>query len=436
MSEVKEHWICEKCGADSSGKFCSKCGAARPISEEWDCSCGKTGNTGKFCPKCGKTRDNKSVVDDGNGVTGGNSIQVTHDTVNQTVVHTATEVKKQSVNPQQKKIMAIIAVLVAVYFAFGMITEKLYESQCEKYVALSAEIKDTFKTISELDGDAEAEETKSAVKKLKDEAERLESIRSFLDKLPTPEKAKLTHNSILSVMSAQKDYLIKTGELLSSTNRYVLGFLSYRSLPGTGDSGKTFTEYYEAYDESGKALKEIVNDNNELKVKNQLIGKLISFGKTNEAIGAYILQKAKFDTTWYEGKKKEYREKNTASNEALKQKKEVVFLVNRVDKTHNYSDGKDHIMVTGSFYNGTDDFVTGIGDMLVDVKLKALDKEIATFSDVAYHDKRLENYSIQSKGTTYPVSIQLKELAPEEEFDNFEVSVHKIHWNARKLVRR
>jgi len=436
MSEVKEHWICEKCGASSSGKFCSKCGAACPKSEEWDCSCGKTGNTGKFCPKCGKTRDNKSVVDDGNGVTGGNSIQVTHDTVNQTVVHTATEGNKRSVNPQQKKIMAIIAALVIVYFAFGMITEKLYESQCEKYTALSMEIQDTYKKIGELNGDVAAEETKFAVKKLKDEADRLDSIHSFLDKIPTPEKAKLVHRNTLAVMSAQKEYLLKTSDLLLANDRCVRSFFSYRSLPGTGDSEKTFEEFNEAYDESLKLFTEAIEDNKDLRINNQSIGKLIHIEKMNTAIYTYISKKVDFDTAWYREKKKGYYEKLTASNEALKQKKEVVFLVRSVETASNSADGKKYITVTGFFYNGTDDYVTGIGDMLVDVKLNSLDKEISSLSDVAYHDKILEKLSLPSKGTSSLIFIQLKELAPEETFDNFEVNVHKIHWNARKLVRR
>lgn len=434
MSEVKEHWICEKCGADSSGKFCSKCGAARPKSEEWDCSCGKTGNTGKFCPKCGKTRDNKSVVDDGNGVTGGNSIQVTHDTVNQTVVHTATEVKKQSVNPQQKKIMAIIAVLVAVYFAFGMITEKLYESQCEKYVALSAEIKDTFKTISELDGDAEAEETKSAVKKLKDEAERLDSIRSFLDKLPTPDKEKSSSKKIMAIMSAQQKYLEESGELVSSNDRY-LGALG-RGIFSENNDEKSFIKIKEKYELSLKELIEAVKDESELKIDNQTIVKLLALDKMDAAIRGYISHKVKFDTEWYDGKKKEYRNKLAESNEALKQKKEVVFLVRRVESVYNPVENRKFITIKGNFYNGTDDLVTGIGDMLVDVKLNAMDKEIKSLTDVAYHDVFFEKIQIQSKGMSPNVTIRLKEVAPENAYDNYEVNVHKIHWNARKLVRR
>ena len=46
-------WKCS-CGATNTGKFCSECGAPRPM-EEWVCSCG-TKNKGKFCPECGAKR--------------------------------------------------------------------------------------------------------------------------------------------------------------------------------------------------------------------------------------------------------------------------------------------------------------------------------------------------------------------------------------------
>ena len=44
-------WRCS-CGAMATGKFCSECGAPRPVDDRWMCSCG-TMNKGKFCQNCG-----------------------------------------------------------------------------------------------------------------------------------------------------------------------------------------------------------------------------------------------------------------------------------------------------------------------------------------------------------------------------------------------
>lgn len=48
-------WTCA-CGTSNTGKFCSNCGAAKPVSNEWFCTnCGAK-NTGNFCSGCGTKR--------------------------------------------------------------------------------------------------------------------------------------------------------------------------------------------------------------------------------------------------------------------------------------------------------------------------------------------------------------------------------------------
>lgn len=51
---VSTNWTCT-CGTVNSGKFCSNCGSAKAVSANWTCACG-TVNAGKFCSNCGKSR--------------------------------------------------------------------------------------------------------------------------------------------------------------------------------------------------------------------------------------------------------------------------------------------------------------------------------------------------------------------------------------------
>ena len=47
-------WKCA-CGTVSTGKFCTECGASKPVQGGWKCTCGAV-NTGKFCSECGSKK--------------------------------------------------------------------------------------------------------------------------------------------------------------------------------------------------------------------------------------------------------------------------------------------------------------------------------------------------------------------------------------------
>ena len=60
--EEPETWTCENGHAGNTGKFCSECGAPKPVAEDdgtWTCANGHEGNTGKFCTECGSPKPEK-----------------------------------------------------------------------------------------------------------------------------------------------------------------------------------------------------------------------------------------------------------------------------------------------------------------------------------------------------------------------------------------
>jgi len=50
-------WVCPKCGAKNTGKFCMECGTPQPANESgnelWECPNCHRANRGKFCMECG-----------------------------------------------------------------------------------------------------------------------------------------------------------------------------------------------------------------------------------------------------------------------------------------------------------------------------------------------------------------------------------------------
>ena len=54
QQQAADGWVCPKCGAHATGKFCPECGTQKPAAQgAWTCpKCGAQA-TGKFCPECG-----------------------------------------------------------------------------------------------------------------------------------------------------------------------------------------------------------------------------------------------------------------------------------------------------------------------------------------------------------------------------------------------
>ena len=53
---MSEGWTCAACGTNNTGKFCTECGAAKPVEAVSVCpNCGYDAGeeTPNFCPECG-----------------------------------------------------------------------------------------------------------------------------------------------------------------------------------------------------------------------------------------------------------------------------------------------------------------------------------------------------------------------------------------------
>ena len=65
-SKSTDTWICEVCGKETSGNYCSNCGAERPddTRAEWICSsCGST-SIGSYCSNCGNPKPEQETAED------------------------------------------------------------------------------------------------------------------------------------------------------------------------------------------------------------------------------------------------------------------------------------------------------------------------------------------------------------------------------------
>ena len=52
-------WTCENGHSGNTGKFCSECGAPKPVIDDgtWTCVACNHGNSGRFCSECGDPKE-------------------------------------------------------------------------------------------------------------------------------------------------------------------------------------------------------------------------------------------------------------------------------------------------------------------------------------------------------------------------------------------
>lgn len=442
-------WICE-CGKANDGKFCVFCGRKKPedkATDAWICSCGAA-NQGKFCSQCGtaKPEDAAQTSESGNepaenteAASGGQLPTVQdHEIVpvdnrpavqaNEMVQAEVQDVPYASAARKvpNRKIIAIVAVvilLVAAYFGYNKYLESQYDSHCQEFNATILEMKTTMVDVGNLSGDPEEEARQTAIDTLQGDVDKLKEIHEYFQNSKLPDKAAL-----------EQPYWVGISDKMSVFGEKSLAVLSYNNRVAGPTHKKHLEEIKSMYKEFSDAKNDVNHflDNNNSNVDGNGARELLELDKMANGIEHYTDSKYNFDSKKVQEDAKKYQEKLKEANDELMKKQEVVFLVNTVNKT-NYGT----IRIGGNFYNNTDDTVSGIQDMLIDVTLKNGDEEV--FSQKDYQDpenNKLANWSLPAHGTSWPVYLEVKANVKDIDFDNFEVSVHKIKWKVRKLVKK
>ena len=127
-------------------------------------------------------------------------------------------------------------------------------------------------------------------------------------------------------------------------------------------------------------------------------------------------------------KLKQYAEAVKTTNAQKKQdataNEKLVFLVEDVRRTGN------DLVISGHFYNGKKNrTIITIKSLELDIILRDMDKELLNEKNIKYA-KSFTGMNIQPLKDSQLLTVNLPGKAPADEFNNFTVSVHDVHWEA------
>jgi hypothetical protein len=125
-------------------------------------------------------------------------------------------------------------------------------------------------------------------------------------------------------------------------------------------------------------------------------------------------------------KLKKYAEEMKAANAQKKQdataNEKIVFLVESVQRKGN------DLTISGHFYNGKKNrTIISVKAMELDIVLRDVDKELLNEKNIKY-TKAFTGMEIKPLQDSPMLTVELPGKAPKDEFNNFAVTAHDVHW--------
>ena len=125
-------------------------------------------------------------------------------------------------------------------------------------------------------------------------------------------------------------------------------------------------------------------------------------------------------------KLKKYAEEMKAANAQKKQdataNEKIVFLVENVQRKGN------DLTISGHFYNGKKNrTIISVKAMELDIVLRDVDKELLNEKNIKY-TKAFTGMEIKPLQDSPMLTVELPGKAPKDEFNNFAVTAHDVHW--------
>ena len=436
-------WECPNCGHKANEKnFCGMCGCARPeetpLSDDDIVNDNVESNLVEIPKNESAELQTDNVVADISHVEC-NNYQSTHAAVD--------SVKENSVQGnlsvltkvgKTKLIGVIAAILIVISFIIYGVSGSEYQENCADFVAITEELDKTADKIADLPGDATDTERKNVTDDLQKHIDQLDKLSKEIKKSEDKQKKNQDNSSDENFYALRQlvDYEITYLQSIKAAVSY--------SQEDTGDlSNYVSAEYRQIVDDFNNiypkyyGLSDIDIEYKDKKTNTKSIAsgkEMLRWSKLEDVLSTYIHKKNENDGRKLADLKTKANDKLRENNEDLKKKEEVVFLVNNV-----YAGANGNIMISGEFYNGTKDNVPNVKEALVDISLKAYDNEVFYAKDEKVIITGSPSMSPGSTSKNVVISVNVNDKLKNGKIPYFttaDVSMHKIRWVVRKLVKR